>query len=60
MLAPSLSSQQEAIAAAREKLRAVVGTLPAFGVIAGTGLTGLTDDMEIAGRAPYALSLIHI
>ena len=54
MLAPSLSAQQEAIAAAREKLRAVVGPLPAFGVIAGTGLTGLTDDMEIAGRAPYA------
>ena len=51
---PSLPEQQAAIAAAREKLRAVVGRLPAFGAIAGTGLTGLTDDMEIAGRAPYS------
>ena len=44
----------EKISACREKLRAHLGKIPDFGVIAGTGLKHLIDDLTIAGRVSYA------
>lgn len=49
-----LNAQREKIATARARLRERVGKLPGLGIIAGTGLSHLTDDMEITGRASYA------